>query len=247
MHNNNIILDKFYENAFDLKTHLANYLKISIKQVEDKLPFASQDLASIHPGSINPEDATIFYEDKVGHAHLFDLAAWHLTSRDYIADTLRLQSMFAKGNLLDFGGGIGTHSLAAAQLPQVDHVWFVDLNPDNREFVKERANELGLESRFSFHRDLSCVEGVKFDTLICLDVLEHIPDPSAQLVTFQQNLSKEGIALLNWYFFKGFKGEFPFHFDDKEMIENFFITLQDKFIEIFHPYLITARVYKVNL
>ena len=51
-------------------------------------------------------------------------------------------------------------------------------------------------------------------------------------------------ALLNWYFFKGYKGEYPFHFDDPEIVEKFFYTLQKEFLEVFHPYLITTRAYK---
>ena len=62
--------------------------------------------------------------------------------------------MFATGQVLDFGGGIGTHSIAAAASSSVEHVFFVDLNPHNRNFVKQRANQLGLSERLSVHRDI---------------------------------------------------------------------------------------------
>jgi hypothetical protein len=52
------------------------------------------------------------------------------------------------------------------------------------------------------------------------------------------------IALLNWYFFKGFNGEYPFHFDAPELVETFFRTLQGRFLEVFHPFLITTRAYR---
>ena len=54
------------------------------------------------------------------------------------------------------------------------------------------------------------------------------------------------MALLNWYFFKGFEGEYPFQFDDPEMVKAFFSTLQDLFLERFHPHLITARTYTLR-
>ena len=85
----------------------------------------------------------------MGDAHLLELAAWHLNSADYIADTLRLQQSFAKGELLDFGGGIGSHALAAAALPTVKRVWYVDLNPHNRAFVEWRAQQLGLAAKLA--------------------------------------------------------------------------------------------------
>ena len=237
---------EFLRTGFHLKAHLASYLRLTVEQVDSRLPLGSNDLAMLHPGSFKPEDATSFYEDKVGTRHLFDLAAWHLSSANYIADTLLLQQQFARGQLLDFGGGIGTHALAAAALPAVDHVWFVDLNPQNRNFVMQRAAALGLVDVISVHRDLKSTGDVKFDTLVCLDVLEHISNPSAQLRDFRDRLSVQAVALLNWYFFKGHEGEYPFHFDDPEMVEEFFKTLQDSFIEVFHPFLITTRAYKPN-
>ena len=54
------------------------------------------------------------------------------------------------------------------------------------------------------------------------------------------------MALLNWYFFKGFNNEYPFHFDDPAMVEEFFRTLQDLYLERFHPHLITARTYTLR-
>ncbi|WP_320663992.1 class I SAM-dependent methyltransferase [Prochlorococcus sp. MIT 1223] len=244
MNNKQLGIEEFLKTGFDLKSHLAEFLQISVVQLESKLPNGIDALAALHPGSFTPEDASDFYEKKVGDAHLIDLASWHLNSANYIADTLRLQEMFAKGKVLDFGGGIGTHALAVASLENVEHVWFVDLNPQNRDFVKARAESLNLSGKLSVYRDLQSLGDIKFDTLVCLDVLEHLPDPSAQLITFLERLLPQSIILMNWYFFKGNNGEYPFHFDDPSMINQFFHTLQSNFIEVFHPYLITTRAYK---
>jgi len=146
--------------------------------------------------------------------------------------------------VLDFGGGIGTHALSAAALPEVDHVWFVDLNPQNRAFVERRAEILGLAQKLSVHRDLESTGDIRFDAVVCLDVLEHLPDPSAQLAEFHRRMAPEAIALMNWYFFKGHNGEYPFHFDDPQLVDGFFHTLQSRFLEVFHPLLITARLYR---
>ena len=117
-----IALKAFLDTGLDLKAHLSAYLELSINEIEKLLPKGSQDLAAVHPGFLQPEEATCFYEEKVGTFHLLELAAWHLRSSDYIADTLRMQAMFACGQVLDFGGGIGTHALVAAGMPEVDHV-----------------------------------------------------------------------------------------------------------------------------
>ena len=237
-------IQDFLDSGFSVKEHLASYLSLSLQEVADRLPQSTENLAAMHPGAFDPERAADFYEDTVGTGHLFELAAWHLSSSDYIADTLRLQQQFAHGDVLDFGGGIGTHALAAAGLENVGHVWFVDLNPQNRAFVQDRAARLGLEKRLSVHRDLDSLPGRSFDTVVCLDVLEHLPDPSAQLMEFHRRLAPGGRALLNWYFYKGHDGEYPFHFDDQALVENFFRCLQSRFLELFHPWLITTRVYR---
>jgi len=239
-------IEAFLGDGFDLITQLATYLAISPDQLRQRLPHSTDDLTALHPGAFDPDQAERFYEDTVGTGHLLELAAWHLGSRDYIADTLRLQQQFAAGQVLDFGGGIGSHALAAAGLDAVEAVWYVDLNPHNRDFVTQRAAALGLSSR------LRCCRGLDdpalpqcFDTVVCLDVLEHLSDPSAQLEIFVSRMSREAVALLNWYFFKGFNGEYPFHFDEKDLVERFFRTLQSHFLELFHPYLITTRAYRL--
>ncbi len=241
---NNLEIEAFLESGFDLKEHLAHYLNLNQQKLEEKLSKGQENMSKLHPGSFKESDITAFYENEISSVHLFDLASWHLGSSQYIADTIRLLKMFANGKVLDFGGGIGTHSLAAAGMNGVEHVYFVDLNPKNREFLIERANKLGVRELISVHRDLASTGNVQFDTLICFDVLEHLPNPAEQLSLFHERLSNNSVALLNWYFFKGNQGEYPFHFDDKVMIENFFMTLQSNFIEIFHPFLITARSYK---
>ena len=162
----------FLASGFAVKEHLASYLGLTAEEVcqhaEQRGPRCDASAPLIRR-------AADFYEDTVGTGHLFELAAWHLSSADYIADTLRLQQQFARGDVLDFGGGIGTHALAAAGLESVRHVWFVDLNPQNRAFVLDRAARLGLSDRVSVHRDLASVPDQSFDTVVCLDVLEHLP------------------------------------------------------------------------
>tara|TARA_Y100001968_G_scaffold152734_1_gene139667 strand:+ start:137 stop:883 length:747 start_codon:yes stop_codon:yes gene_type:complete len=244
MTNLDLSISSFIKDGFNLKNHLIDFLDINDNELDKRLVNGVDELASLHPGVFTEKNASDFYEEKVGDCHLIDLASWHLNSSNYIADTLRLQQKFVSGKVLDFGGGIGTHALAASFLQDVEHVWFVDLNPQNRSFVEHRSKELGVEKKISVFRDLESTSDVIFDSLVCLDVLEHLPDPAKQLKIFLDKLSPSGVALLNWYFYKGEKGEYPFHFDDPDLIENFFSTLQLNYLEIFHPFLITTRAYK---
>jgi len=241
--NDDFILKEFLNDAFNLKSHLIEFLSLEESDLEDFLRNAKMNLASLHPGDALGEGSD-FYEDIVGDRHLADLAAWHITSRDYIADTLKLQQRFSRDLVLDFGGGIGTHALANAMSSKVEHVFFVDINQTNRNFVEYRAKKLGVEKKLTFCKTIKDTQISKFDTIVCLDVLEHLADPASQIDIFNEMMNPNSIALFNWYFFKGEKNEYPFHVDDSNIVENFFKTLQSKFLEVFHPILITTRAYK---
>ena len=221
------------------------FLSINECDLDGFLANAKMNLANLHPGDAL-SDVSDFYTEIVGDRHVADLAAWHITSRDYIADTLKLQQRFSRDLVLDFGGGIGTHALANAMSPKVEHVFFVDINKTNRNFVEYRAKELGVEKKLTFCKTIKDTQIAKFDTIICLDVLEHLPDPAAQLDLFCERMEKNSIAIFNWYFYKGDDNEYPFHIDDEKTVDKFFNVLQRKYIEIFHPILITTRAYRKN-
>ena len=88
MNNLDLSVSSFLKNGFDLKTHLINFLQINNDQLDQRLLKGVDDLAALHPGALNKNDASDFYEEQVGDAHLIDLASWHLNSSNYIADTL---------------------------------------------------------------------------------------------------------------------------------------------------------------
>ena len=122
--------------------------------------------------------------------------------------------------------------------------FFVDINQTNRNFVEYRAKKLGVEKKLTFCKTIQDTEIFKFDTVVCLDVLEHLANPASQIEIFYEIMHPNSIALFNWYFYKGEKNEYPFHIDDYQIVEKFFNTLQSTFIEVFHPILITTRAYK---
>ena len=243
LQNNNFILNEFLENAFNLKSHLMEFFSMKESDLDGFLKNAKMNLANLHPGDAL-SDVSDFYTEIVGERHVADLAAWHITSKTYIADTLKLQQRFSKDLVLDFGGGIGTHALANAMSSKVEHVFFVDINETNRKFVKYRAKELGVEKKITFSNTIADTQISKFDTVVCLDVLEHLADPANQIKIFKEIMDYDSIALFNWYFYKGEKNEYPFHIDNALVLDRFFNTLQSNFIEVFHPILITTRAYK---
>ena len=101
-----------------------------------------------------------------------------------------------------------------------------------------------MYKKWNFYNSIEETGISEFDTIICLDVLEHLSDPADQLNIFHEAMNYQSTALFNWYFYKGDSGEYPFHIDDEKIVKKFFETLQSKYLEVFHPILITTRAYK---
>ena len=69
---------------------------------------------------------------------------------------------------------------------KVEHVFFVDINETIRNFVEYRAKKLGVEKKLTFCKTIQDTQISKFDTIVCLDVLEHLADPASQIEIFNE-------------------------------------------------------------
>ena len=56
---------RFLADGFDLSAQLARFLNLSLEQLAERLPTSTDDLAAIHPGAFDPNQAGAFYEDTV--------------------------------------------------------------------------------------------------------------------------------------------------------------------------------------
>jgi SAM-dependent methyltransferase len=158
-------LQGYWQDTFNVKQHLQEFLNSYLERIEQKLALGQQSLKEIVHRDLDGEKASDFYRERVGQAYLFDRGAWHSSNPDYIKGTLTLISDLAGGRVLDCGGGIGTHAIAAALCPQVEQVVYCDLNPIHCNFVQSRAANLGLSDKISCCLQVSPTE--VFEAIIC--------------------------------------------------------------------------------
>jgi len=154
-----------WQDIFNLKQHLQEFLNSNLETIEQKLALGQQSLKEIGHRDFDWEKASDFYRDRVGSAYLFDLGYWHMSNQGYIKGTLTLISDRVADRVLDGGGGISTHAIAAALCPQVEQVVYCDLNPINGNCVQSRAAKLGLSDKISCCLQVSSTE--VFDAIIC--------------------------------------------------------------------------------
>ena len=58
-------IETFLDNGFSVRDHLAEYLQLTLEQVDQRLPDGKDDLAALHPGAFQADQATEFYETTV--------------------------------------------------------------------------------------------------------------------------------------------------------------------------------------
>jgi SAM-dependent methyltransferase len=83
---------------------------------------------------------------------------------------------FIRGEVLEVGGGIGTISAAVAGMPEVSSLTITETNPNNRSRL---SRSLGKRSAISAEDISVSVPGPfrsGFDTVIAVNVMEHIED-----------------------------------------------------------------------
>lgn len=94
-------------------------------------------------------------------------------------------------NILDVGGGAGwLLNILRSMDQRVVHTHVVDINPDVSEIAAKDGHTYFCGRIENFKSD------VKFDLILLLNLVEHIPDPLRVLCNLQQMLSPGGLILV---------------------------------------------------
>lgn len=97
-----------------------------------------------------------------------------------------------KNICLDFGSGVGTHSIALAENKNIVHV--LDIPGPLLDFAIARFKHRGFGC--TTHNNDDKLPDDIFDVAICTDVLEHVFDPVKELDRIHKSLKTKGILHL---------------------------------------------------
>lgn len=95
--------------------------------------------------------------------------------------------------VLDIGGGFGGTSAELKRRGKADYVVLTDLVADNHDPDVDRAYSGNLEDP-EFLKHILSREG-PFDTVLCLDVLEHLRDPWSVVANIHAGLAPNGVIV----------------------------------------------------
>jgi SAM-dependent methyltransferase len=186
------IFERDYQLVLDkrLLRDVTEYLNLRESEVIRMLPLGKK-LSAMLWTALSPkteEEIQRFYE--ITPFYICELAYWHMQRREKkLRDKI---AQIAFGNVLDYGGGIG--DLSARLVEKGLNVTYADIRGKTFEFAEWLFRKRGLKIRTI---DLT-KEGLpeKYDTIICIDVLEHIPHPEVALATIAEHLNDNGRLVL---------------------------------------------------
>jgi 2-polyprenyl-3-methyl-5-hydroxy-6-metoxy-1,4-benzoquinol methylase len=99
------------------------------------------------------------------------------------------------GTVLDFGGGVGATAAAMREAGRADKVVLLDQVADKALSGIDHAIALDLNDGEQVRAALD--NAGPFDTILCLDVLEHLIDPWAVIALLETALKPGGTMLLS--------------------------------------------------
>lgn len=131
-------------------------------------------------------------KDKLMKEYMLTLSINSIRNRK--KDLFKLIRKQKPGNIvLDYGCGVGTHAIACAQLGCLVHL--MDISDIMLIVAAKRLDRRNLN--YITHRKDFTIPLYYFDTILCTDVIEHVPRPDKMLKKFIEFLKIDGIAHLH--------------------------------------------------
>lgn len=130
---------------------------------------------------------------RLNESSMYCLTKWNC--EDKYQEIIRYISSLAKirgGLILDFGGGIG--ELAINLVNKYSTTDFMEVPGNTLEYAKWRFNKRALD--INIYTSLNQISK-KYDTIICLDVLEVLEKPLSHLTKLYEMLKDDGLLILS--------------------------------------------------
>ncbi len=205
-------------------THdLAEYFGVSYEQAVCLLKVGSR-LNKETWNILQPQsDEEIMQYYQVNPFYIFSLPYWHMSraQRQFRREIIR----FSRGQVLDYGGGVGDLSLALAQTGL--RVTYVDVGGKTFDFAKWFLVRRGFADIMLLDatKDEERIWVRKYETIVCIDVIEHIIHPELLTAKMASSLTERGTLIITGLDSKAVNENHPMHlsinFSPAELLNSF--------------------------
>jgi 2-polyprenyl-3-methyl-5-hydroxy-6-metoxy-1,4-benzoquinol methylase len=139
----------------------------------------------LHHGQITKEQ----YHVLGGERDVYTILKEKILTMEYTDEELQSLCKLSEGNILDFGAGIGDISLALALAGF--SVTYYEINPACREFAQYLFEMYDVTDRITFEFQ------PRYETIIALNVLDHLDSPLEVLKQFYAFLCPNGLMVIS--------------------------------------------------
>lgn len=162
---------------------------------------------------LNPtteEEIKNFY--RVIPYYIFSLSYWHMQrgQRRFREKVVK----YSFGDVLDYGGGPGDLSVKLAEKGL--NVTYAEIQGITMGFARWLFERRGYKNKIEVldvEKDEEKLWGNEYDTIICIDVIEHIPHPEVILERMAKHLRKNGRFIVTQLKSSGPVEDAPMHFE----------------------------------
>ena len=166
------------------------------------------------------EEIITFY--KTAPYDKFSLAYWHMYRGKREFDNSVVANSF--GDVLDYGRGIGILSIKLAKKGL--NVTYADVNGKNMEFARWLFKKRGYNIEvLDGEKDEEKIWMKEYNTIVCLDVIEHVPHPKIVLEKIAERLRDNRRLIISQLSCQGPDETAPMHFeidfDAKKLLNSF--------------------------
>jgi SAM-dependent methyltransferase len=157
----------------------------------------------------SPDDVRSFYSETDSYVYDLLVDHCHVRRRDaWTALMTRIGRLGFSRDVLLYGDGIGTDSIALARCGH--HVTYFDVPGVTSAFARFRFERESPTIPIAVIEAEADIPAKAFDVVVCIEVLEHVPDPPAVMRALYRALRPGGIALITESF-ESVGDEFPSH------------------------------------
>jgi 2-polyprenyl-3-methyl-5-hydroxy-6-metoxy-1,4-benzoquinol methylase len=189
----NVAVGQAQRNEEDVIAELAGFTSMSPAKARSELveahPRVGQAWKAAKLDENDKEALAKFYSEH-SLEYLFALAQFHLSYK-HIAFTLDVIKL-CRGRVLDYGAGKGSLAIELAKRGMA--VTYLDVPGRSRDYAEWQATRENTKLEFTASKEE--IAGRQYDTIVSLDVLEHLPDLAGELRFLIALLAPQGRLVL---------------------------------------------------